>query len=95
MALKIDRLDSKKCTPETATKSYIEVTIILTLQLTVSDRKSLKQRLIIHLIFRHYGNKASLLSVAIANLNPTNTHLPTPGESGGVSPPQAAPSSRH
>ena len=25
MALKIDRLDSKKCTPETATKSYIEV----------------------------------------------------------------------
>ena len=25
VALKIDRLDSKKCTPETATKSYIEV----------------------------------------------------------------------
>ena len=27
VALKIDRLDSKKCTPETATKSYIEVYI--------------------------------------------------------------------
>ena len=25
VALKIDRLDSKKCTPDTATKSYIEV----------------------------------------------------------------------
>ena len=29
MALKIDRLDSKKCTPETATKSYIEVSSLL------------------------------------------------------------------
>ena len=29
VALKIDRLDSKKCTPETATKSYIEVYIYI------------------------------------------------------------------